>query len=63
MKLSFYFDLWPGTKASDTIYASTRADVKPIHTTRYRIDVEIKDPADPDEVINTKAITEEKINE
>lgn len=63
MKLSFYFDVYPWTKEYEVIYASTSIGNKLSDATRYRIDVEIKDPADPNEVINTQAITEEKINE
>lgn len=56
MKLSFYFDIYPWTKPNETIYASTSYEHKHSNVKRYRIDVEIPDPAEPDEIIKTNAI-------
>lgn len=56
MQLSFYFDIYPWTKAGDVIYASTIKEAKSTQSKRYRVDVEIPDPAQPDEIISAQPI-------
>lgn len=56
MKLSFYFDVYPWTKSSDVIYTSTLVERKQASATRYRIDIEIDDPAQPDKIVKAKPI-------
>lgn len=52
MQLSFYFDIYPWTKQSDAIYASTLVERKQASATRYRIDITVDDPAQPDKIIS-----------
>ena len=56
MKLSFYFDIYPWSKPTDNFYASTMKDTKPNSAKRYRVDVEVDDPAQPDEIVNAQPI-------
>jgi len=52
MKLSFYFDVYPWTKETDIVYARTGVDSeKHSGAKRYRVDVEVEDPCQPDEII------------
>lgn len=56
MKLSFYFDIYPWTKPGTHIYASTSYNPKDSNAKRYRVDFEVPDPAQPDEIINVQPI-------
>lgn len=56
MKLSFYIDIYPWTKLNDAIYASTLVERKQASATRYRVDIEIPDPAKPDKIISAQPI-------
>ena len=54
MKISLYFDVWPGIKP-ELVYASGTPGVVGVGTTRYRVDVEIPDPFRPELVIKGEA--------
>ena len=56
MKLSFYFDVNSWMKKGDDVWAVTNPAAKLPNSTRYRIDVTIPDPAEPDKVIEGKAV-------
>ena len=56
MKFSFYFDVYPWTKETDVIYLSTHMNTKSEHAIRYRFDVQVKDPAEPDIIIPIQAV-------
>lgn len=54
MKLSLYFDIYPWTKSTDVIYTSSIKDAKSHGAKRYRVDIEIDDPAQPDKIISAQ---------
>jgi hypothetical protein len=57
VKISFYFDVWPWTRAADII-AWSAPNSKLEGATRYRVDVEIPDPESPDVVLQGEAVEE-----
>lgn len=54
MKLSVYFDVFPWTTQENIYFQNIPAD-KPMNGTRYRVDVEIPDPKNPDVIIEGEA--------
>ena len=54
MRLSFYFDTYPGMDPK-FVYASTNPSSKIDGWKRYRFDVTIPDPNEPDEIAIAKA--------
>lgn len=57
MKVSIYFDVYPWTSSTEEIFPFTKAQSVKLDdsVTRYRVDVEIPDPARPDAVIQAEA--------
>lgn len=54
MKITFYFDVHPGVPTK-YIWANTEPDFKAAGSKRYKVEVEIDDPAEPDKVLRPKA--------
>lgn len=57
MKVSIYFDVYPWTSSPEEIFPFTKAQSVKLDdsVTRYRVDVEIPDPGQPDAVIHAEA--------
>lgn len=53
MKISFYFDVYPGMQPQNAIVSTSPGD-KVASWKRYRVDVEIPDPNSPDVVVEGK---------
>lgn len=56
MKIEFYFDVYPWTKPESIYPMVQNPSEKPRGAKRYKIEVEISDPAQPDEIITSQAI-------
>jgi len=54
MKVTFYFDVFSWSKPGN-VFASVDPSPKAEGCRRYRVDVEVPDPGDPDVVIEGKA--------
>lgn len=54
MKLSIYFDVYSWTTQDNIWFQSIPAD-KPSNCKRYRVDVEIPDPKQPDVIMEAEA--------
>lgn len=54
MILNIYFDVYPWTTQENIYFQNIPAD-KPSNAKRYRVDIEIADPKDPDEVFEAEA--------
>ena len=61
MKVKIYFDVFSWTTDSTSVFPTTTPGHKADGATRYRVDVEIPDPAKPDKVVMGKAVLEEGI--
>ena len=56
MKLSIYFDVEPWMTEPECIFPTMTPQTKSAAATRYRVDVEIPDPAKPDTIISGEAV-------
>ena len=58
MNVSIYLDVYPWTRKAEDIFVTTAPRKHGELNKRYRVDVEIPDPAEPDEIIKGIAIEE-----
>jgi len=62
MKISLYFDIYPWTTSENVaVFSRSYVPERNKLAKRYQVNVEVPDPAEPDEVLEAKAMRLEEV--